>query len=288
MTKRILLFIGFILAINAAIAKDLKAYQIYTKKGKAVDFQKLVASCEGKRYIFFGEFHNNSIAHWLQFELLRELHLLKKQHLILGAEMFESDNQFIIDEYLNDYISASSFQDEVRLWPNYNTDYKPLIEYAKANSLSFIATNIPRRYASMVYKKGLSSLENLSELAQSYIVPLDQFEFDENVTCYKELITSMGEHGGKELAIAQAIKDATMAYFIQKNMDAKKTLFHINGAYHSDNFQGIIHYLKPHIQENELLTISTVEQKNIYKLKNENIGIADFVICVSQHVTKTH
>jgi len=286
-TRFILSLICFLL-LPSGFAKDLKAYQIYTSKGKAVDYENIVKACKEKRFIFFGEYHNNSIAHWLQFELLRDLHAEKRQHLMLGAEMFEADNQYIIDEYLKDQISASNFQDEVRLWPNYNTDYKPLIEYAKANSLPFIATNIPRRYANMVYKQGLKSLDNLTDLAKSYIAPLDKFKFDSTVACYKELIVSMADHGGKELAIAQAIKDATMAYFILKNIEDNQTFYHINGAYHSDNFQGILHYLKPEIEIDELLTISTVEQKNINKLDGSNKGIADFIICVSENVTKTH
>ena len=52
-----------------------------------------------KSHIFFGELHNNTISHWLQFELAKRLYALRKSRFIMGGEMFESDNQYIIDEY---------------------------------------------------------------------------------------------------------------------------------------------------------------------------------------------
>jgi uncharacterized iron-regulated protein len=267
---------------------DFEAYQVYTSKGKSVSFDKLIKESEEKSYIFFGEYHNNPIAHWLQFELTRNLFLKHKKNLILGAEMFESDNQYIIDEYLNGHISEKNFQDEVRLWPNYNTDYKPLVEFAKQNNLAFIATNIPRRYANMVYKKGIASLEPLSSIAKSYIVPLEKFQFDSTVACYKNLMGGMGGHGGINMATSQAIKDATMAHFILKNVKLNTVFLHVNGAYHSDNQQGIIHYLKAHVELENILTISIVEQEDVAKLEDSNHGIADFIICVPEVMTKTH
>ena len=47
--------------------------------------------------IFFGELHTDPIGHWLQIEMTRELFDLKQGDLMLGAEMFESDNQLILD-----------------------------------------------------------------------------------------------------------------------------------------------------------------------------------------------
>lgn len=268
--------------------KHTNAYEIYQKNGSKTSFSKLVKASESAQYVFFGEYHNNPISHWLQFELTREMHAIHRNHLILGAEMFEADNQFIINEYLKDLISSSNFQNEVRLWPNYNTDYKPLLEYAKEYNIRFIATNIPRRYANMVYKKGLESLNELSEQALSYIVPLDKFKFDPTVACYKEMIESMGEHGGNEIALAQAIKDATMAHFIASNTESNDVFLHYNGAYHSDNYQGIVYYLKNEVKADKILTVSTVEQKDISKLESDYEGLADFIICVPESMTKTH
>lgn len=285
MKKLVALSILFCCSL-VSLSKENPAYIIYNAKGGKADFDKMIEAAAEKKYVFFGEYHNNPISHWLQFELTKALYADKKSGLILGAEMFESDNQYIMDEYLNGLISEKSFQDEVRLWPNYNTDYKPLLEFARTNKLPFIATNIPRRYASMVFKKGLESLNSLSDLAKSYIVPLESFQFDTTVNCYKELLNS--DHGGLNMATAQAIKDATMAYFIHKNMTPNGTFIHYQGAYHSDNYEGILHYLKMKAPLEQMLTISTVTQEDVSELAEENKGLADFIICVPETMTSTH
>jgi len=279
------LFVIFV-SVSAFGKKHYDSYKIYNSKGKEVSFEKMMKAMDEKSHIFMGEYHNNAISHWLQLEVTTALFEKHKKNLVLGAEMFEADNQFILDEYLNGQISSKNYQNEMRLWPNYNTDYKPLVEFAKDNELKFIATNIPRRYANMVYKKGIESLQSLSELAKSYIAPLGLFEFDSTVACYKDIYDM--PHGGEGMATAQAIKDATMSHFILKNTKPNSVFLHYQGAYHSDNYEGIVYYLKQQVELDKILTISTVTQDNIDDLLDENKGIADFIICVKENVTTTH
>ena len=274
------------LALSTYADNHHDIYKIYTSKGKEVSFDKMMKATTNKSHVFMGEYHNNAVSHWLQVEIMTALYELHKKNLIMGAEMFEADNQYILDEYLKGQISSKNYQNEMRLWPNYNTDYKPLIEFAKSKELQFVASNIPRRYANMVYKKGLESLNDLTEMAKSFFVPLNQFQFDSTITCYKEIYEM--QHGGEGMATAQAIKDATMAYFILKYTKPNSVFLHFQGAYHSDNYQGIIHYLKQKIDLENILTISTVTQDDICSLEEENKGIADFIICVKENVTTTH
>jgi len=51
---------------------------------------------------------------------------------------------------------------------------------------------------------------------------------------------SMQSHGGENLPKAQALKDATMAFFISENYIFGKIFIHFNGAYHSDNYEEIL------------------------------------------------
>ncbi|MDX1350518.1 MAG: ChaN family lipoprotein [Putridiphycobacter sp.] len=284
--KTLSLLLAFTFSITTFANAHLKSYQLYTKEGKKTSFDKMVKTLSETHYIFFGEEHNNTIAHWLQLELTQELYMIHKRKLVLGGEMFEADNQYILNEYLSAYISPRNFQNEMRLWSNYNTDYKPLIELAKTENIPFIATNIPRRYANMTYKKGIESLEKLSDLAKSFIVPLNTFAFDSTVACYKNMITM--EHGGINMATAQAIKDATMAHFIYKNSNPTTHFLHFNGSYHSNNREGIIYYLKQKVADNLIGTITTVTQSNLSELEKDNLGLADFIICVKSTVTTTH
>ena len=109
--------------------------------------------------------------HWLQHELILDL-LDTGIRPVLGAEMLETDDQLIIDEFLKGIINDDKFESSATLWPNHFTDYHPLLITARERELAFIATNIPRRYASFVYQRGLKALEDLSLEAKEFLPPL--------------------------------------------------------------------------------------------------------------------
>lgn len=283
--KNILSVILFTTLALSAFSQEKQPYTIFNSNGKQVNYQQVLQSAIDANIILFGELHNNAIAHWLQYEL--SLDLLQSGALTFGAEMFEADNQGELNLYLIDSIDAKGLDTLARLWPNFKTDYKPLVDLAKENNQSFIATNIPRRYANMVYKKGFEVLETLSDLEKNWIAPLP-IEYDPEVACYKNMLKMMGGHGGANFPKAQAIKDATMAYFIAIHFESNKRFIHFNGAYHSDNYEGILWYLKKKLPNQKYLTISTVIQKDVSKLEEENIGKADFIICVDENMTTTY
>ncbi len=287
MKKYQLAFVAMFL-VFAGFKSDKPAYFIFDKKGNTEKFEKMVKQLEDADIVLFGESHDNPISHWLQLEVTKDLFELKKDNLILGAEMFESDNQVILNEYLAGLISQSSFENEARLWPNYKTDYKPLVEFAKTNKLQFVASNVPRRYASLVNSKGFEGLDELSDKAKTFIPPLP-IVYDSTLNCYKSMMEmeGMGGHVTPNFPKAQAIKDATMAYFILQNWSKGKTLIHYHGSYHSENFESIYWYLKQANPDLKIVTIHTVSQKEISELEEENTGKADFTICVDEDMTKT-
>lgn len=279
-----LLCFGF-LSIHG-INAQVKAYEIYTSEGKRVSFEKMAKSLSQNDFVFFGEYHDNPISHWLELELLHSFYDGKENDLKLGFEMFEQDQQILLNQFLEGKISEKQFEDSCRLWPNYSTDYKPLIDFAKENQIPCIAANIPRKYASLLYKNGRNTLDTLSELEKSWISPLD-FIVDSTLSQY-ELLRQMQLHSGGNMLEAQAIKDATMAYFLLKEYTPGNLIYHFNGTFHTDYFQGIIWYVFQNKPELNIASIATVSQENVNKLLKENFGKADFIICVSSNMTSTH
>jgi len=264
--------------------QHLKSYQLFSKNGKKTNFNKLEKKAKKADIILFGEFHDNPIAHWLQFKLSKAI---LDSNTVFGAEMFEADNQQALDSFLKGLYSPKGFDSAARLWPNYKTDYEPLVSLAKNNQLPFIATNIPRRYASKVYRGDFEALDTLSDLEKSWIAPLPIL-FDSSLSQYQNMLTMMGGHGGMKLVKAQAIKDATMAYFIAQNIQKGQKFIHFNGAYHSDFYQGIYWYLKQLNPEFKILTISTVSQKDLKKINKSDKNRADFMIVVDEAMTSTY
>ncbi len=273
-----------------AMKGDKQAFQFFNSNGKKVKFENVVKEASNADIVFFGELHNNSMSHWFELQVTKELYSAKDGKIVLGAEMFESDNQLLMDEYLAGQIKTKNFENEAKMWDNYKTDYKPLVEFAKENQLKFIATNIPRRYASLVNKQGFEGLDSLSDEAKKLIAPLP-VKYDPDVNCYKAMIEMMGGLGGhvtENIPKAQAIKDATMAHFILENLDAGETFLHYNGSYHSDDFEGIVWWIKQQRPEMKIVTITTVEQDTISKLADDTGEIADFILAVPSDMTKTY
>lgn len=275
---------AFVFSLNA-VAQDKPAYQIFDVNGKKTSYSKMWQKAETVDVVLFGEHHDNSIIHWLQLEFTKDF--AEKKQLVLGAEMIEADNQKQLDEYLNDKINQKAFDTLARLWNNHKTDYKPLVDFAKEKKFDFIATNVPRRYASLVYKQGFEALDKLAAGEKSWIAPLP-IAYDKNLPGYVKMLEMMGDHANENLPKAQAIKDATMAYFILQNLKSNSVFVHYNGTYHSDNFDGINWYLKKAQPALKIMTIATVSQKDVSKLEKENLKLADFIIVVDEDVTKTY
>ena len=276
----------FLLAAGSPLFSQSKpAYVLYNADGKKLSYGKMIRTLKSKDIVLFGEYHNNPIAHWLQLETVKDLHAQRR--LVLGAEMFEADNQEVLDRYLRGEIDAKGLDTLARLWKNYRTDYAPLVNFARDSHLVFVATNIPRRYASMVAKGGFEILNTLTALETSWMAPLPM-AYDPELPGYKNMIAMMGGHGGPNLPKAQASKDATMAYFILKYFQPGSLFLHFNGAYHSENYEGILWYLRQQQPDLKYASITMVSQKNVDRLLAEHKGKADFIICVDEDMTTTH
>jgi uncharacterized iron-regulated protein len=291
MTRKIVFLVLFLLA-HGMVKSENPAYQFFTGNGKKVEYKTVVKNLINKDIVFFGELHNDPITHWLQLKLTKRFYSVYSDSLMLGAEMFEADDQVVLNEYLNGLISLEHFKNSTRIWPNYSTDYHPLVEFAKEKTLPFIATNIPRRYASIVAKHGFKGLDRLSEAAKEWMAPLP-VEYNPELPGYKRMLKMGHMHGKsdkdiKNLPKAQAIKDATMAHFILKNYEKGKRFIHFNGTYHSNNKEGIVWYINQKHPRLKIGTIATVKQSGLRNLSENNKGKADYILVVPSDMTRTH
>ncbi|WP_282073184.1 ChaN family lipoprotein [Polaribacter atrinae] len=289
-----LLLISFLLTsfINTTKAQNKPAYQLFKSDGKVANYDKMIKDLADSDMVFFGEYHYNPIAHWLQLEVSKNLFDIKGDSLFFGAEMLESGNQLVLNEYLSGLYPESKMLPEMtQMWNNYDTDYRPLVEFAKENKLRFIATNIPRRYASLISKKGINALKELSPEALALIGPDLETYFDPTVKAYAEMADNMGGHvppNMLNIQTAQAAKDATMAHFSLKNFKKGDLLLHIEGSYHSNYQQGIIwwvHKIQPGLTLKSITTVTVSEWSKL--TPEEKASIANYIIVVADNMTQT-
>ena len=278
-------------------------YKVYSVKlGKEIPLKGIVQEMKDYDVLFFGEEHNDSVAHFLEKAVLELMQLKFGADVALSLEMFDRDVQPVMNEYLKGFMREKSFIKDARAWSNY-PDYKPMIMFAKENSFDVICANAPSRYAYLAGKRGQKGLEELPEDSKSYIAPLP---YDTAKGEYFERLAEMAGHGplspsleskatsgnGFSINAAQSLWDATMAYSISQYLkkNKEKKIMHVGGKYHSDGGFGVVSQLKSFSSKAKVLIISSAAGDDSYpsidwsKYKKEG----DFIIITDPNIPKTY
>jgi uncharacterized iron-regulated protein len=272
-------------------------YKIYDSKSKQIiAIDQIAADCATADVLFFGEEHNDSAGHYMEAEIFKALHQKFGDKLSLSLEMFETDNQIALNDYLAGFIPEDRFSKDVRLWGNYK-DYRPMIEYAKQNHLQVIAANPPRRYVSMVSRRGMKSLDSLSKDSKKFLPPLP---YDTLTGSYREKFfeTMKGSPGGDNPKVyhSQSLWDAGMSNSIykywKKNKDKK--IFHCVGRFHCDEKLGTLAQLQKRKPKLKILNISCFSDASFNDPDPMAIGwekfsqLADYIILTDPGLKKTY
>lgn len=279
---------------SQSYSTDMPAYVILDKSGHKVDYSKMLKTLSRADVCLFGEMHDDPISHWLELTLEKDFHSIKKDRLVVGAEMWESDNRQVLDEYAKlGLINGTTYEENSRLWTNYR-DYRPIFEYAVENGIPFVATNVPRRYARMVSDFGTEVLDSLDAAAYQWLAPMPlKVDYGETVyTLIGESFKQMGsapmmKKNVQNIVAAQALKDATMAHFIVANMQPGDFFFHFHGELHSAFHSGIMYYLKQYSPSLKVCTVSVISEDDPARYKPSR-SRADFTIVVPSSMTKTY
>ncbi len=259
MIKRMLCCAAALLPL-AAVAQhaDSALYRIYdTHAQQEIDLDKLVEALADTDVIFFGEEHNDSVAHVVQHALLVALDE-RYDGVALSLEMFVSDDQLVLDEYLAGLITERNLSKDAVLWNNYK-DYRPLVEYAKEHRMAVLAANAPSRYTNRVTREGLESLRALDKRAKALLAPLPVDTL--TGAYYDKFAGLMGGHDGMgnlKIYESQNLWDATMAYRISRLAKRKsvRKILHLNGRFHSDERLGTVAHLRNYAQRLSVSNIS--------------------------------
>jgi uncharacterized iron-regulated protein len=311
----ILLFAG--LAAQLAVAQEAPAphYRAFDSGGRAVTLQAIIDSLESADVLFVGETHDNAVAHLLEAELLRRADERfgasspRRRDVALSLEMFERDVQTVLDEYLAGLITERHFLLSSRPWRNYETDYRPLVEYARARRLPVIAANAPARYVSRVSNEGPQSLGALSKDAvkdwlpplpfppasEAYAAKFRRFmsggvaaapahtpaQTQTTTTPPTPAAAQVGAHGSLHLLEAQTLRDASMAYrvaeFLKRGRDP--LVVQINGAFHSEERMGVPEQLARYRPKARAVVVTIVPDEGFPGFDAARLArLGDFVI----------
>ncbi len=291
-TKKLTLLCALLLSQVAMspAQPDSTLYRIYdTHLGREITLHDLANALHRADVVFFGEEHNDSVAHVLQFELLKAMNE-QYTNVALSMEMFVSDDQLVLDEYLSGLITERNLSKDAVLWNNYK-DYRPLVEYAKEHQLYVLAANAPSRYTNRVTREGLESLNALDKSAKRILAPLP---IDTLTGAYYDKFAGlMGGHegmGNLKIYQSQNLWDATMAHRISKLARKKtiKKILHLNGRFHSDEKLGTVAQLRKYAPRLSVANISCFSHESFTKPDWSTFGhLGDYIILTDPAVAKT-
>ncbi|WP_448697938.1 ChaN family lipoprotein [Mucilaginibacter sp. AW1-3] len=267
--KSIICFAFLILPFAAFSQTDMqKHFRVYSNvQGKEVSLDDIANDAAKADVLFFGEEHTDSIAHYVEFTILKKLLLKYPGKVALSMEMFETDTQPVLNEYLRGLIRERNFLIDCRAWSNYR-DYRPMVEMAKANNMDIIAANAPARYINMVSRLGLSSLNKLDAVGQSHLPPLPIDTASGKY--YDKFLKIMGGHtnaGGMQVYQSQNLWDATMGWSIAQYLESHKgaKVFNVNGGFHSEEKLGAVAQFQKYDSKAAVLTIASASGNDLGK-----------------------
>ncbi|MBC7616079.1 MAG: ChaN family lipoprotein [Pedobacter sp.] len=276
---------------SLAVAQDItQHYKIYdVKNGKITTIDAIINHLNSANVLFFGEEHNDSIGHYLETELFKKMAITYPGKTAITMEMFHTDIQPVINEYLKGIISEKNFIKEARAWNNYK-DYKPMIELAKVNQLDVIGGNAAARYSNVVTRGGLVVLNQLPENSKAFFAPLPIDTATGRY--YDKFIETLGGHsmGGMKVYQTQNFWDATMAWsiakYVKKNKDKK--IFQVNGRFHSDEKLGTLAKLKSYAPKLKIINISCFSADDFDNPDwNKYKQLGDYVIVTNPKVKRS-
>lgn len=261
--------------------------------GTNVGFPALVQRALAADVVFFGENHDDPETHRVELGLLDAIGRSGRP-VILSLEMFERDAQSLLNDYLANRITEADFLAKSRPWDRYVTDYRPMVELAKANGWPVVASNIPRPMASAVGRKGLAALDTLTPAERSWAARDIQCPEDAYRARFMETMRGHSSGGAAASAadtlptaaanrfyFAQCIKDETMAESIveARRRSPNAIIVHYDGAFHSDYRQGTVDRVRRRSPDLRMLVITAVPVIDLTTATlTGHAGRADYIV----------
>ncbi|KAB2115061.1 ChaN family lipoprotein [Vibrio alginolyticus] len=214
-------------------------YQLYTPSGEHIALSKLPIELQQADVILIGEWHTHAGVHRFQTDMLKQLTSYDRS-LALSMEQFTRDKQPVVDAYLRGEIGEQYLMKQANAWPNYQSDYRPLVEFAKQKNLPVIAANAPKSIVRCIGRQGLDYINKLDDDQRMFIAQA----INTGSSPYKEKFMASMHHGKPEQTekqfAAQVTWDETMAESIVSYLDDNPSsqVVHVAGKFHTEQGLG--------------------------------------------------
>lgn len=283
-------------AVDSAPAGYVPNRVYDTHRRRFTDFESMLADAARADVLFLGEQHDDPATHRLEAAALEGL-ARRRSNIVLAMEMFERDVQSSLDAYLTGRTTEADFLAAARPWPRYVTDYRPLVEFARGLKWPVVASDVPRRLASLVSRRGLTTvLDSISATDRALAARELVCPHDDYFARFAKTMSDMPSHSGdsatesaaakaatiERIYQAQCIKDETMSESVANALAAappRALVVHVNGAFHSDYGLGTAERVKRRLPGKRVAVVSFVPVSDLDGANGRSQHtLADFIV----------
>jgi uncharacterized iron-regulated protein len=276
--------------------------RVYDSRRRAfADFEMMLSELTKADVVFVGEQHDDPNTHRLELAILEGL-ARRTAAATVSLEMFERDVAEPLSHFTMGHLDEEDFLGLARPWPRYQTDYKPLVDFAIAQTWPVIAANVPRPIAAEVARAGLDALAAKTEDERRLFAA--DLQCPTNSDYFRRFAAAMGSHpGGDDAAkrqtteryyFSQCLKDETMAESIARTVASQdeagqpRIVVHFTGAFHSDFGQGTVERTRRRLREKRIVVISVLPVASLDGLSvdGDERKRADYLVYTARAATR--
>ncbi len=195
--------------------------------------------------VFCGETHLDDVTHRVELAIYDGLLARRGNRVVLAMEMFTTQAQTALDEYVAGQIDERTFRARSSPWGNYDTGYRPMIERARAARAPVVGSNAPQMLARKISAGGASAFAALSP-AERALLPATLLP--NSVAYWQRFDRATRGHAGmgdgpdpdKLLYSTQSLWDNTMGWSCAQALTRwpGHLVMHVNGGFHSAHGEG--------------------------------------------------
>jgi uncharacterized iron-regulated protein len=267
------------------------------RTGESIGWAGLMDRVRSADVVVVGEVHGHAVGGAATVALVEDVLAAGSGSPGVSLEFIERDEQAHVDDYLSGITDEKAFRGATnRSEGNYPEAHRAAVEAAKAAGRPVIASNAPRRYATVSRREGFDRLRGLSaEQRRLFDVPdgLTEGGYRDR---FFGLMAGMGaSHSAPGSAApdpaaeaamiegfyrAQNLWDQTMAVSVAGALSRGVTpVVHIVGQFHSDHDGGLTQRIRSAAPGARVVTVSLVDAG---EWREEDRGRADVVVMIGE------